>query len=99
MHEKSAEQDERLWAGCAGGGAMTGREQVEKAAADHGWAALIESGWGSEYHKGDQSLTVYYRQDGSVKDVIYYRGNIGLAHLAPADGASDSAVRWLGGQR
>src|SRR5581483_6143759 len=78
---------------------MNARDQIAKAAAEHGWDATIETELANEYRKGDFTLFVYFHPDGRAQDVTYFRGDIGLAHLAPADTAVDSALRWLAGQR
>lgn len=70
---------------------------ITAAAAEHGWTAEVESKFGAYYHKGEQTLSVAFAEDGTVREAIFYRGEIGLAHLAPTDLAGDSALRWLAG--
>jgi hypothetical protein len=74
---------------------LTAREQIEKAAAEHGWEATIQSRWANEYRKGEDLMLVYFRPEGDVTDATYFRGDIGLSFLAPTSGIADCAVGWL----
>lgn len=77
------------------------RARIEAAAVGHSWDAAVDCARFSEYRKGVCKLHIYWLPDGadSVRDATYYRGDIGLAYLAPSDGAADAAVAWLSGRQ